>query len=102
MRLRLFGIESYGTPIVLHGLLNVLNEVESIAKVVVNICQLWIKIQSLAIEVDSLMRPLRVIIGISETYKCLELFFIHCQCLLVVSDGLLSMPSLEQQVPHAH
>ena len=102
MRLRLFWIESYGTPIVLYGLLNVFNEVESIAKVVVNICQLWIQIQSLAIEVDSLMRPLRVIIGISEADKCLELFLIHSQRLLVVSDGLLSMPGLEQQVPHAH
>jgi len=58
VRLRLFGIESYGTPIVLHGLLNVFNEVQSVAKVVVDICQLRIQVQSLAVEVDSLMRPL--------------------------------------------
>jgi hypothetical protein len=68
VRLRLFGVESYGTPIVLYCLLNVFNEVESVAKIVVDICQLRIQIQSLTIEVDSLMRPLGVIIGITEAY----------------------------------
>lgn len=102
MRLSLFGVESYGTPIVLYGLLNVFNEVESVAKIVVDICQLRIQIQSLSIEVDSLMRPLGVIIGITEANKCLELFLIHSQSLLVVSDGLLGMPSLKQQVTHAY
>ena len=66
MRLRLFGVESYGTSIVLHGLLNVFNEVQSVAKVVVDVCQLRIQIQSLSIEVNCLMRPLGVIIGITE------------------------------------
>lgn len=95
MRLRFFRIESYSAPIVLNGLLNVFNKVESIAKIVVHICQLRVQVQSLAIKVDSLVWPLRVIIGVSEANQCLKLFLIDSQCLLVVSDCLLGMTSLK-------